>query len=216
MNGITDYINNSSNSGREVVQTIASITLEKGIEAAAKAAGMPRLGKVAGTVAGALVQPAVWLISGKAPKPSDIATCGTGVWAGLAFGGLGGAASAGAGVVKFLVDDRVDARIRKAVAKEPERYRPFITSVEGHGWAGTRTLAMNIASDGGTAWRIEGNTWVYIKDARGRLVCDYEPASALEVYGPDLPLRISKRRGGELKYQDRPDRHRQARAAGPP
>uniref|UniRef100_UPI0018E01CAC hypothetical protein n=1 Tax=Neoroseomonas rubea TaxID=2748666 RepID=UPI0018E01CAC len=74
-NGITDLINNSSNMGREVTQTIASVTLEQGLAAAG------RVG--AGTVAGALVQPAVWVLSGRPPQPGDIALWGGGVVAGI-------------------------------------------------------------------------------------------------------------------------------------
>ena len=88
-NGITDLINNSSNLGKEASQTIASETLSRGIEAAAKSAGNAGLGKIAGGAAGALVQPAAWVLSGKAPQPGDIELWGLGTIVSLAGGAIG-------------------------------------------------------------------------------------------------------------------------------
>lgn len=94
-NGITDYINNSSNVGKEVSQTIPSETISKGLEAAMKAKNVAGAGVKAGLL-GALVQPAVWIVSGKAPQPGDIPLWGLGTIVSLA----GGAIGSGATIVK--------------------------------------------------------------------------------------------------------------------
>jgi hypothetical protein len=192
-NGITDLINNSSNMGREVSQTIASVTLEQGLSVAGRAG--------AGTVAGALVQPAIWVLSGRPPQPGDMALWGGGVVAGILTGAIGGVASAVTGVIKAAVEDHEDGLIEAAKAREPARYRPFITSVRNYGASGRRIVAMTIANHGGVTWRVGPATWVYLTDAMGRLVCDYRPSFAYEIYGPILPLRIVGRSGGTVQYQ---------------
>ncbi|WP_376092840.1 hypothetical protein ACE7GA_24420 [Roseomonas sp. CCTCC AB2023176] len=191
-NGVTDLINNSSNIGKEVTQTIVSEGLSRSLEAAGKAT----LGKGAG----AFVQPAVWLLGGKMPQPGDIPLWGLSTAAGLT-GPIGAAAGIVTGVVKALVEDHEDGIIAEAVRREPEKYRPFITSVRNYGMSGRGIVAMTIANHGGATWRVGPATWVYIKDASGRLVCDYEPAYAMEIYAPVLPLRIVGRDGDGLKYQ---------------
>jgi hypothetical protein len=192
-NGITDLINNSSNMGREVSQTVASVTLEQGLAVAGRAG--------AGTIAGALVQPAVWVLSGRPPQPGDIALWGGGVVAGIVAGTLGGVASAVTGVIKAAVEDHEDGIIEGAKAREPARYRPFIASVRNFGASGRRIVAMTIANQGGVTWRVGPATWVYVTDAMSRLVCDYRPAFAHEIYAPVLPLRIAGRSGGTVQYQ---------------
>lgn len=196
-NGVTDLINNSSNVGKEVSQTIASETLSRGLEAAIKGG----VGKAAGAGAGALVQPAVWVLSGKAPQPGDIALWGLGTAVGLALGTIGSVATGVTGVIKAAVEDHEDGLIAKAVAKEPAKYRPFITSVRNYGSSGRGIVAMTIANHGGVTWRVAPATWVYITDAAKRLVCDYQPVFAMEIYGPELPLRIVGRDSDGMKYQ---------------
>jgi hypothetical protein len=199
-NGITDYINNSSNVGKEISQTIASETISKGLEAALKAKDVAGATLKAGLV-GALVQPAVWVVSGKAPQPGDIPLWGLGTAVSLAGGLAGSAVTFATGLVKAAVEDHEDKEIATAVQKEPEKYRPFITSVRNYGASGRGIVAMTIASHGGVTWRVGKATWVYITDAKGRLVCDYKPAFAYEIYGPDLPLRIVGRKGGKMQFR---------------
>lgn len=199
-NGITDFINNSSNIGREVSQTIVSETLGRGVETAVTNAGRAG-GKLVGGAAGALVQPAVWVLSGKAPQPGDVGLWGLGTVASLALGTIGSVASIGTGVVKALVEDNEDRIIATAVAHEPAQYRPFIRSVRNYGASGRGIVAQTIASRGGVTWRVGPATWVYITDANDRLVCDYRPAHAMEIYGPTLPLRIVRRDSGGIRYR---------------
>ena len=199
-NGITDYINNSSNVGKEVSQTIASETISRGLEAALQAKNVAAAGVKAGLV-GALVQPAVWVLSGKAPQPGDIPLWGMGTIVSLAGGPIGAGAAMVTGLVKAAVEDHEDKEIAVAVQKEPEKYRPFITSVRNFGASGRGIVAMTIANHGGVTWRVGKATWVYITDAKGRLVCDYKPAFAYSIYGPELPLRIVGREAGKLKFR---------------
>ncbi|WP_458093583.1 hypothetical protein [Roseomonas sp. WA12] len=200
-NGITDLINTSSNLGKEVSQTIASETLNRGIEAAAANAGKAGLGKILGGGASALVQPAVWILSGKAPQPGDVELWGLGTVAGLAGGAIGSAAGIVTGLVKAAVEDHEDGIIAHAVAREPAKYQRFIVSVRNYGRSGRGIVAMTVANHGGVAWRVGPATWVYITDALGRLVCDYQPAYAMEIYAPVLPLRIVGRDGDGMKYK---------------
>lgn len=200
-NGITDLINNSSNTGREVAQTIASETLSRVIERGATEAGRLGLRGAAGGLAGALVQPAVWVLSGRAPQPGDVELWGLGTIVSLAGGAIGSGATMVTGVVKALVEDHEDGIIATAVANEPARYRPFIRSVRNYGMSGRGIVAMTIASHGGVTWRVGPATWVYITDATGKLVCDYRPAYAMEIYAPTLPLRIVGRQYGEITYR---------------
>lgn len=74
-----------------------------------------------------------------------------------------------------------------AFLREPPQYRPFILPVPRfRGGPGEE----DIARSGGVAWRVTADTWVYIVDAQGRLVCDYTPVYALEICAPVLPLRV--------------------------
>jgi hypothetical protein len=192
-NGVSDFINNSSNTGKSAGQTIVSITLTEGLKKAGKAA--------LGNTVGALVEPAVWVLSGKPPQPGDVALWGGGTVVGLLGGPIGTAAVAITGLVKGLVEDHEDGEVAAAVAKEPEQFRPFIKSVRNYGASGRGIVAMTVANHGGVTWRVGRATWVYITDAKGRLVCDYRPAFAYSIYGPELPLRIVGRDGGKIQYR---------------
>jgi hypothetical protein len=199
-NGVTDLINNSSNTGREATQQIASLALER-LARMAEQAGRSGASRGLG-VAGALVSPAVWVLQGQAPTSSEAAFWGLGTIASVAGGAIGSGATMVTGLVKAVLEDREDEEIARAVANEPERYRRFIRSVRHYsGWTGRGIEAMTIAHHGGVAWRIGRSSWVYIRDARDRLICDYRPVHAYEVLGPTLPLRILGREGGRTQFQ---------------
>lgn len=190
-NGVSDLINNSSNTGKEVGQTIASVTLTQGLKTVGTVAGKGVLGKAAGP-AGALVQPAIWVVSGKAPQPGDIELWGVSTIVSL-FGAITLPATLITGFAKAGVEDAEDGQIALAASKEPEQYRPFIRSTRYYTAAGRYQAAQAIAVHGGVAWRVTTDgVWCYITDAQGRLVCDFQPSHAYEVMGPDLPLRILK------------------------
>ncbi len=195
-NGVADLINNSANVGRTATTTIVSEGLSRGLEAAGR--------RALGTAAGAVVEPAVWVLSGRAPHSGDVALWGMGTVLSAAAGAVGSVASAATGLIKAAVEDHEDRLIERARQHEPERYRPFITSVRHYGgWAGRTIEAQAIASRGGTAWRVAPSVWVYITDALGRLVCDYEPAFAFEICTPAMPLRIGGRDSGGNRYMVR-------------
>jgi hypothetical protein len=199
-NGVTDLINNSSNTGREATQQIASLALER-LAGAARDAGRSGAARGLG-VAGALVSPAVWVLQGQAPTSSEAAFWGLGTIASLAGGAIGSGATMVTGLIKAGLEDREDTEIAAAIANEPARYRPFIRSVRHYsGWTGRGIEAMTIAHHGGVAWRIGRSTWVYLRDAQDRLVCDYRPLHAYEIYGPTLPLRILGREGRRTLFQ---------------
>lgn len=199
-NGVTDLINNSSNIGREASQQIASLTLERLAKVATEAG---RSGTARGLgIAGALVTPAVWVLSGEKPTSSEVAFWGLGTVMSLAGGAIGGGAAAVTGLIKAGLEDSEDRAIAAAIANEPASFRPFIRSVRHYsGWSGRGIEAMTIASHGGVAWRIGRANWVYIRDALDRLICDYQPRHSYEVYGPVLPLRIAGRDGRRTCFQ---------------
>ncbi len=199
-NGVTDLINNSSSTGREATQQIASLALER-LARMAEQAGRSGASRGPG-VAGALVSPAVRVLQGQAPTSSEAAFWGLGTKASVAGGGIGSGATMVTGLVKAALEDREDEEIALAVANEPERDRPFIRSVRHcSGWTGRGIEARTIAHHGGVAWRIGRSSWVSIRDARDRLICDDRQVHVHEVVGPRLPLRILGREGGRTLFQ---------------
>lgn len=143
------------------------------------------VGKTAGRVGGGLVQPAVWVVTGTTPDVVDI-----GLW-GVGLTGIFGAVAAGVtGIVKGLVDDHTATLLVPIRNGEPAKYRPFILPTTKYSsLAGQYINAMTIASKGGTAWMHKNGLWVYITDAKGRLVPDYKPNSYKELFQPTFPLQ---------------------------
>lgn len=167
--GVTDFIKDNKTAEEGIGSTIASI-------------GLAKLGEEG---AGSLVSPAIWVLKGKAPDAVSF-----GLWGvGLIGDGLLGAAAAATGVVKSLVDNETDKELAAVRAAEPRKYAPFIKACVHYDYAGQGINAMTIASRGGTAWEHPNGLWVYITDATGKLVCDYRPAVATQIYQPLLPLR---------------------------
>jgi hypothetical protein len=183
---------------RKKIQSASSSALAYGAERSVEArmAGMAAeryggklaaidVAKVAGKAAGAIVEPAVWVISGERPDEVDV-----GLWlTGLAGGALGVAAVA-TGLLKAFVDDDVEKRLALARAAEPPDQRAMIRWCGAYSClAGQHINAMSIAAAGGTAWEAASGIWVYMVDARGLLVPDYQPRVARRVYQPLLPLQ---------------------------
>ena len=54
---------------------------------------------------------------------------------------------------------------------------------------------MTIAGKGGTAWLHPNGLWVYLIDASGKLVVDFEPKTAVKIYQAKLPLEPLKTGG---------------------
>lgn len=141
-------------------------------------------GKAAGKVAGVFVEPALWVIKGEPPDSVDV-----GLWGvGIVGGPIGTAAAFMTGVIKGLVDDAIKAQLEAVRSGEPVLYRKFIKPTIKYGIGGAFVNALTIGSKGGTAWMHPNGLWVYITDAKNRLIPDYKPAKAKNIMQPILPL----------------------------
>lgn len=150
------------------------------------------MGGTKGTVAGFLVQPAVWVATRSGPDAVDTFT-----YAASAFRLIVRSARALSiptlltSAVKAYVDDETQTLVDEAKKDEPLKYRPGIFPLGDYSfWArGGLIQAMTIAHAGGVVWKHPNGALMFIRDWRGLLVCDYEPATWKEVYKPALPLR---------------------------
>lgn len=136
---------------------------------------------------GPLAQPAVWVldaaVNDTSPDAADIGLYGLGL-----FGGPAGWAAAAVGMLKGFVDDDSRAKLQAAQASEPEEFRAFIRSCTSYSISAPALIvAQEIASRGGTAWQHSNGLWVYITDARDRMVANYQPKVARVVYQPVDP-----------------------------
>lgn len=180
--GITDFLTDNSNTATSAGTTLASITLET----LAKEAGEEAIGKTLGII----VEPAVWAIQGKAPDAGDGFLWGAGTIATLVGSTIGGVAVATTSILKGVADDDISRKAEAASACEPEKVRKGIDAVTAYSsWSAHAITAQTIASKGGTTWQHPNGQWVFIRDAKGKLVCDYKPAVAQVIYQPLLPLR---------------------------
>lgn len=185
-------------------QTSASVTIASmaagdiARRTAARSLGAQAAGRVGG-VAGLIVQPAVWVVTGTTPDALDgaIYTAGAiGTAIGVAALGI---AAAAVDFVRGGVNDEIARRLENVRRSEPRRYRPFILPASRYsafGPGGSEPGA--IGGDGGTAWKHPSGMWVYITDARGRLICDYEPRMATEIIRPIQPLST---RNGAVRWE---------------
>lgn len=132
-----------------------------------------------------LVTPAIWLYDyqtkGKAPDTIDVGV--------LLSGTVSGPASFVTGVVKSVVDDKIDSKLKHVQSVEPELYRKFIKACYDYSSSPEKINAMSIASNGGTAWYHPIGIWVYITDINGGYVADYEPVNPAQVFRPYWPLK---------------------------
>lgn len=167
---------------------VAAMAVEKAADSVA--------GKVAGKVGGAMVQPAIWAISGEQPDAVDI-----GLWGGGLFAsGPAGWALLGTGAIKAMVDGSNADKLEEVKRSEPQKYRPGIQIWDDYSTFPSNRAAetMKIASLGGVTWQHPNGLWVFIQDATGKLVCDYQPAVYKEKYFPKLPL--DKGAGGRFRW----------------
>jgi hypothetical protein len=151
--------------------TLASIALEKSGE----------------KLAGNLVTPAIWVYnyvdSGATPDGADASIYATGL-----AGGVAAPAAIATSMLKSVVDDDTARKVSAVRKGELPRYRPFIMPCSIYAPAPSVINAQTIASKGGTAWQHPNGIWVYITDARGRLVSDFKPKAAVKIYQPVTPL----------------------------
>jgi hypothetical protein len=150
--------------------------------------GLEQSGK---KVAGALVTPATWVANyaadGSKPGAVDI-----GIWM---SGFLSAPAAIVTSFVKAAVDDDIGRKLALVQAKEPAKSAPFIKACYNFGMASPAINAMTIANSGGTAWITSIGLWVYITDAKGRLVADYQPQEFVTIYRPKKPYRATSTGG---------------------
>lgn len=175
MSNFAGKINDNKNIIQSTSGTIASIGLEQ-------------VGK---RVAGVLITPATWAVNnavnGSKPNGVDI-----GVWL---SGFISAPASIVTGTVKALVDDDIDRKLQRVRSKEPGRSARFIQPCHGYSSSSPSINAMTIANKGGTAWITSVGLWVYITDADGKLIADYQPKEYVTMYRPKKPYK-KKSSGG--------------------
>jgi len=171
MSNAAKVIENHQNLMQSTSGTIASIGLEK--------AGQK--------VAGVLVTPAVWALNystkGSTPDGIDIGLYATGF-----AGALASVAAIGTGILKAVIDDDIDEKLKQVMSYEDPKYRTFIKPCYRYGMSAPQINAMTIASKGGTAWLHQNGLWVYITDINNKLVMDFKPKTAVQIYQPKQPL----------------------------
>lgn len=154
--------------------------------------------RTASGVAGAAVQPVVWIVdnraNGTAPDEVDV-----GLWVFGLFGAFAAGAAFVTGIVKAFVDDDTKRKLEEVRRSEPAGRGKFVHACVNRG--GQRRQfnnAQKVAMAGGTAWMHSNGLWVFITDACGRLIVDYDPSRADEILRPTLPLKDIR---GGYQYQ---------------
>lgn len=184
MGNIADKIENNKNLISNLSQPLAVIGLEK--------SGL--------TMAGKLLAPAVWAVNYtvnyKTPDKVDVSIYSTGL-----FGGAVGPAAIVTSIVKAVVDDDMNQRLKVVRNSEKPEYRKGILPAYHFSSSPPGINAQKIASMGGTAWQHPNGLWVYIKDKNGLLVPNFKPAKASTVYKPVWPLQSMG--GGKFRFTGR-------------
>jgi len=164
---------------KNVIQTTGGTIASIGLEQAGK------------KVAGVLVTPATWAVNyaveGSTPGAVDI-----GIWL---SGLISAPASIVTGFIKAAVDDDINRKLALVQAKEPHPMAQYIKACYNFGMASPAINAMTIANSGGTAWITSVGLWVYITDAKGQLVGDYQPQEFVTMYRPKHPYRATSTGG---------------------
>jgi len=112
-----------------------------------------------------------------------------GIYATGLAGGAAVPASIVVGIFKAVADDDIAIKLNQVRKTQDTKYRPFILPCSQYSSSPPAINAMTIASFGGTAWLDINGLWVYITDATGKLVSDFEPKKAIKYYQPSLPLQ---------------------------
>ena len=144
------------------------------------------LEKAGNKIAGNLVTPAVWVANyatnGNVPNSADLTIYGSGF------------ISAPVGIVvgffKAIMDDGVNQKVDEIRIKQDIKYRKYIHPVQKYGNNSPYIVALEIATRGGTVWQGHNAQWVYITDANGKLLIDYEPKGASKVIRPVYPFDV--------------------------
>ena len=156
-------------------------------------------GKRVAKIGGALVQPAVWATTEDAPDAVDV-----GVWVAGLFAGPAGWAALMTGAFKALLDGHTAERLAHVRASEPKHLRPGILPVTKFSTlTGDTNTALRIAMKGGVAWEHPNGLWVFLRDAKGGLVPDHDPALMRRKVGPKLPMEPAPGGGFRIEYLSR-------------
>ena len=141
-------------------------------------------------IAGLVVQPVVWAVSGNGPDAGDAFIYGMGA-IGVAAGAILAIPAAVTGMVKAVVDDHIQGLVDAAKLDEPQAVRGGIFCVDEYSFAasGGHIQAMTIAGKGGVAWEHPNGVYLFMRDAAELPVCDYRPRSFKTLYKPLIPLQ---------------------------
>lgn len=163
----------------------------QGVSGTIASMGLTKIGR---PIAGIVVTPAVWVLNyatqGSTPDAIDVGIFGSGF--------ISGPGAIFTGLVKAAVDDDIDKKLREVKAGEDPRYAAFIQPCNRYASNAPQINAMTIASKGGTAWKHTNGLWVYITDARGKIINDFQPRKAVIIYRPKIPM--IKGRDGRLVW----------------
>ncbi len=176
--------------------SVTGIGTEVAAQSVSKAVGRVA-GATKGSAAGLIVQPVVWVATDTAPDAGDSFLYGVGVAATLAGSALLAGAGFVTGMIKAAVDDHTQSLVDEAKLDEPKEVRGGIFPLGDYDfWASDNDIqAMTIASYGGVVWKHKNGALCFIRDAKGRLVCDYDPKSWVAQYRPLLPLKKGSKDG---------------------
>lgn len=168
------------NSATNAAVTVAAFAVERAI------------GGARGSVAGLVVQPVVWAVTGNGPDAGDAFIYATGA-AGAVAGAILVVPATITGVIKAAMDDWIGGMVAEARLDEPEAVRNGIVGTDDYGfWSANNHIeAMSIASKGGVAWQHPNGVYLYIRDANGTPICDYYPRRFRRLYKPLIPLRTN-------------------------
>ena len=180
-------------------QTVATEIAAEVVSDAVRMVG----GAARGTVAGALVQPAVWAFTDTSPDAGDVFSYTVSTIGGIVGRAAGAAPGLVLGLFKALVDDTTAALVEEARQDEDPKYRPGIFGVGDRGfWAsGNAQSCWAVAMSGGVAWQHPNGAYLFIRDGKGRMVCDFRPRVWTRRYTPKLPLRTAA--NGKIEWETR-------------
>jgi len=158
------------------------------------------LEKIGQKMAGKLLTPAVWAANyatnGKTPDKADVSLFGAGF-----LGGAAGPASIVTGIVKGVIDDDMEQRLKLVRSSESPEHRASIKPTYYFASAPPAINAMTIASMGGTAWQHPNGLWVYITADEDLLVPNFQPKKSKKTYRPVWPLQSMG--GGKFRFTGR-------------
>lgn len=166
------------NSATNAAVTVAAFSVERAI------------GGTRGGIAGLVVQPVVWAVTGNGPDAADAFIYGCGA-VGVAAGAILAVPATITGIIKAAVDDYTAGLVADARLDEPQAVRGGINGADDYGfWSANNHIeAMTIASYGGVAWQHPNGAYLFIRDAAGNPICDYRPRTYQRVYRPIIPLQ---------------------------